>query len=143
MAGTRPWVKWVGLGCGGAIVLGVALVAVIFFTVGKLTEEPERVVRDFLAAAAAGDYAKAHGYFSVPLKEAQPLEAFTAAVRARPSLFDVADVSFNNRSIDGQSIAKFEGTATLEAGTKVPVSFSLSRENGEWRLLAYHVGSTD
>lgn len=142
MSGTRPWLKYVGIGCGGLLVAVVALVGVIFFTVGKLTAEPERVVTEFLAAVSAGDLEKAHGFFSVPLKEAQPLEAFAAAVRARPSLFDVADTSFSSRSIDTAG-AKFEGTATLRAGTEVPVSFSLVQENGAWRLIAYQVGSRD
>lgn len=142
MAATRPWLKYVAIGCGGLIVLAVALVAAIFFAVGRLTAEPERVVGEFLTATAAGDYAKAHQYFSVPLKEAQPLDAFTASVRARPSLFAVEDTSFSNRSID-LSGAKLEGTATLRSGTKVPVSFSLVQDNGAWRLIAYHVGSKD
>lgn len=143
MAGTRSWLKYGAIGCGGVIVIAVALVAVIFFTVGRMTAEPERVAREFLAAAAAGDYARAHGHFSVPLKEAQPLEAFSASVKARPSLFDVADTSFTSRSIDEASIAKLEGTATLKAGTTVPVSFSLTRENDAWKLLGYRIGSDD
>ena len=143
MAASRPWLKYLGIGCGGGIVLVAALVAIIFFVVGRATAEPERVVQEFLAAAAAGDYEKAHGYFSAPLKESQPLEALVAAAKARPSLFAVAETSFTSRSIDGSAIATLEGTATLKAGTTVPVSFSLTRENGAWKLLGYHLGSRD
>ena len=136
----RPWLKYVGIGCGGLLLLLVAFVAITYFAVTRLTAEPERVAREFLAATAAGDYARAHGHFSAPLKEAQPLDVFTAAVRSRPSLFDVADTSFSSRSID-TSVAKLEGTVTLKAGTEVPASFSLVQENGRWVLLSYTLGA--
>jgi len=137
----RPWLKWVGIGCGGALLLVVVFVAVVFFVVRSLTAGPEQVTRDFLAAAASGDYARAHDHFSAPLKDAQPLEAFTAAVRANPSLFDVEDTTFSDRSIDLAG-AKLAGTARLRAGTEVPVSFTLAREGDTWKLLSYHLGST-
>ena len=75
---------------------------------------------------AAGNLAEAHAFLAVTLKETQPLEAFTAAVRARPSLFDVADTSYSSRALD-TSGATLEGTATLRAGTTVPISFSRHR----------------
>jgi hypothetical protein len=30
---------------------------------------------------------------------------------------------------------------TLESGTRVAASFKLVKENGEWRLIAYHIGA--
>ncbi|MCL4849673.1 MAG: hypothetical protein KJ066_24240 [Acidobacteria bacterium] len=137
----RPWLKWVGLGCGGLLLLVVVFVVVVFVVVRSLTAGPEQVARDFLAAAARGDHAEAHEHFSAPLKDAQPLEAFTAAVRANPSLFDVVDTTFSERSIDLAG-AKLAGTARLRAGTEVPVSFTLAREGDTWKLLSYHLGST-
>lgn len=136
----RPWLKYVGIGCGGILVLVVSLVAVTFFAVSRMTAEPERVVREFLDAASAGDYARAHGLFSAPLKEAQPLDAFIAAAKARPSLFDVADTSFTSRSIDTAG-ARLEGTLTLRSGTTVPAKFTVAQENGRWVLLAYTLGA--
>ena len=136
----RPWLKYIGLGCGGLLLVVAAIVAVTFFVVTRMTAEPERVVRAFLDAAAAGDYATAHGHFSLPLKEAQPFDVFVAAARARPSLFAVADTTFSSRSIDG-GVTRLEGTATLKAGTTVPVSFSLVEENGRWVLLSDKIGA--
>lgn len=142
MAGARPWGRRVALGCGGLLVAVAVLIGVLFFVVGRLTAEPERVAAAFLAATAAGNLAEAHAFFAIPLKETQPLEAFTAAVRARPSLFDVADTSYSSRALDASG-ATLEGTATLRAGTTVPISFSLVQENGAWRLLAYNLGGRD
>lgn len=142
MAQGRPWLKYVALGCGGMIVLGVAFVAAVFFAVGRLTAAPEQATRDFLAATTRGDFVAAHGHFSVPLKEEQPLSELEAAAAASPSLYTIADVSFSERSID-TSKATLKGTATLQAGTREPVSFTLVREQDTWRLLAYHLGGDD
>jgi hypothetical protein len=142
MSQGRPWVKYLALGCGGVIVLLVGFVAAVFFAVGRLTAAPEQVTRDFLAATTRGDLAAAHAHFSAPLKDEQPLAELQAAAAATPSFYRVADISFSERSID-TSKATLKGTARLQAGTEVPVSFTLVREQDTWRLLAYHLGADD
>jgi len=136
----RSWVKWLGIGCVGLILLAILSGVGLFFAVRTMTSGPEQVARDFCAAAAVGDFAKAHNLFAAPLKESQSLEAFTAEVKANPSLFRITDTSFTDRSID-QAGAKLAGTATLEAGTTVPVSFTFVRENDDWKLIGYNIGS--
>ena len=138
-AAKKPWGRWIALGCGGLVVLAALFAALMFFVVKKATAGPEAVVQQFLAAAAAGDYTTAHGFFSAPLKEAQPLAEFTASVEANPTLFAVTDTTFNERSVDLNG-AKLAGTVTLAAGTKVPAEFNLVKENGAWKLLGYHIG---
>lgn len=142
MEAGRPWVKYVAMGCGGLLLLVATGIAVIFFAVGRLTAAPEQVVRDFLAATTRGDFAEAHAHFAAPLKDTQPLAALEAAARETPSIFTVADLSFSDRSIDMKG-ATLAGTATLVAGTQVPVSFTLVREQDTWRLLAYRLGVDD
>ena len=140
MAESRAWLKWIGLGCGGAIVLVAVFVVAVLLLVRQATSGPEEVVRGFAAAAAAGDYARAHDAFSAPLKDKQPLDAFTAVVKANPSMFKVKDFSFTDRSIDLTEGARLDGTATLDAGTELPVSFHLVKEKDAWKLLSYHFG---
>lgn len=134
------WGLIIGLGCGGLVLVVGVIVAVVFFAVMKATAEPKAAVDGFLEAAAAGDYAEAHGYFSVPLAKVQPLDEFTARAEENAHLFAIEDTSFTTRSVDSTG-AKFKGTVTLEAGTELPASFELVRENGEWKLLAYQLGS--
>jgi hypothetical protein len=136
----RSWVKWAALGCGVLIVLAACVAALMFFVVKKATAGPEAVVHDFLAATASGDYARAHNYFSAPLKEAQPLEKFREAAQQQAFMFKVKDTTFNTRSVDLEG-ALLAGSLTLESGTSVPASFKLVKENGEWRLIAYHIGA--
>lgn len=135
-----PWIRWVALGCGGALVLLAIFVAVMYFVVRQATAGPEETVQAFLAAAGEGDYAAAHEHFSAPLQEAQPLAEFSAAAAANPTFFQVEETTFSSRSVDGGG-ASLSGTLRLRAGTEVPASFRLVRENDEWKLIAYDIGS--
>lgn len=134
-----PLRRW-ALRVGTAVLVAAILGSVIFFVVLRMTAEPEQVVREFLAQAAAGDCAAAHAHFSAPLKQVQSLEPFSAAVQANSMFFKVTDMSFNQRSID-QAGAELAGTLTLESGTEVPANFSLVRERGSWKLIEYNIGS--
>jgi hypothetical protein len=136
----RPWLRWVLLGCGGAIALLAIFVVVLLLVVKQATAAPEEVVQTFLAEAGAGNLEAAHDCFSAPLKEAQPYDQFAAGVAANSHLFDVIDTTFTNRSVD-MSGAEFEGTVTLRSGTQVPCSFKLVRETDTWKLIAYNIGS--
>ncbi len=138
--GRKPWLRWVLIGCGGALVLLVVFVVGIFMVVKQATAEPEKVVQSFLSEAAAGNLEAAHDCFSAPLKDAQPFDQFAATVRANRNFFDVVETSFSERSVD-MSGAKFAGTVKLATGTEVPCSFKLVRENDSWKLLAYNIGS--
>ncbi len=132
----RRWALRIGIAVLGVVILGVG----IFVVVLRMTAEPERVVRDFMAQAAAGDYAAAHAHFSAPLKQVQPLEPFSEGVQANAMFFKVTDMSFNQRSVD-QAGAELAGTVTLESGTELPATFSLVRENGDWKLIEYYIGT--
>lgn len=131
----RRWGRWVALGCGGLI----ALVAVLFMIVMAASAGPEKVVQEFLAAAGRGDYGVAYDTFSGPLKESQSYDDFAGAAEANSNLFQVVETTFSNRSVDLQS-AKFSGTLTLQGGGEVPASFELTKEDGDWKLIAYHIG---
>lgn len=142
MAGGRSWLAWTGIGCGVVLVVLVALALGGYWLVRSATTGPEEIGRAFLAAAAQGDYPGAHAFFSAPLKEKQPLETFSASARANASLFKVKAVAYTERSIDLAG-AKLAGTATLDSGTSVPISFSFVKENDTWKLLGYHIGARE
>ena len=138
---SRPWLRWVFIGCGGLIALFVVFIIVILFVVKQATAAPEELP-PLLAEIAAGNLEAAHECFSAPLKEVQPFDQFAAGVEANQHLFDITDTTFNNRSVD-MAGAEFEGTVTLASGTEVPCSFKLVRENDTWKLISYNIGSGD
>ena len=135
------WLRWVGLGCGAFLLLASIAGSVGFVVVHKATGGPEKAVQAFLAAAGRGDYAAAHAYFSEPLKQVQPLDQFASEASAHRQAFQVKDTTFNNRSVtlDG---AELSGSVTLVGGETLPASFKLVKENGEWRLTSYQLGSS-
>lgn len=132
--------KWLLIGCGAVTLFVVIIGAVMFFGISKATEGPEKAVKAFLAAAAAGDYAAAHNYFSEPLKQVQPYDDFANAARSQPQFFAITHTSFSNRSID-QNGAELSGNVTLQNGTKVPAQFKLVKEQDQWKLISYNIGS--
>lgn len=136
----RSWGKWVLLGCVALILIFGAIGGAIWWGVSKATEGPETTVRAFITGVSSGDVAAAHATFSVPLKEIQSEEQLAAMMRENPAFFAIKDVSFNNRSID-QNGAELSGNVTLESGTTLPAEFKCVRENGDWKLIAWHFGS--
>lgn len=132
--------KKIAIGCGVLLLAFALFIGALIGFVWFATAGPEEAVRGFLAAAAAGEYEKAHDYFAVPLKEQQPLNEFRDGAEKTPSLFAIVDASFTDRSID-ETGARLSGTVTLEAGTTVPASFRLVREGDAWKLIAYQLGS--
>ena len=136
----RGWLKWLFVGCAMVVVLICAVAAVLWFGVTKATAGPEKAAREFLAAAAAGDYAGAYDYFSAPLKQEQSYQDFVSGVQANSQFFEITHTSFSNRSID-ISGAELSGTVTLKSGSKLPSTFKLIKENERWKLLGYHIGS--
>ena len=143
MSGNRgSSVKWIVLGCVGALVVLTAFISIIFLVVMKATEKPEQVVKDFLKSAGNRETQAAYDHFSVPLKEAQSFDEFAAIIENNYSLFQVTDTTFSNRKVD-QNGASFSGTITIAAGTKVPASFTLVRENEAWKLISYNISAED
>lgn len=133
--------KRLALICGSVIIALAAFVLVMTQVVKFATAGPEAVVHTFLAAGGAGNYAAAYACFSAPLKQVQSFEEFSGQAQANSMFFKVKDTTFSSRSIDTTSGAELAGSVTLESGTQVPASFKLVRENGQWKLLSYHIGS--
>lgn len=97
------------------------------------------VIEAFLEAAGDGDWEAAHGHFSGPLREAQPYEEFVSMGEGNAGLFRVEETRLDSsRAEEGP---RYEGTVVLEGGQEIPATFTLVREDGEWRLIAYNLGS--
>jgi hypothetical protein len=131
-----PWI----LGGCGCLLFGIGIVVAGLFTfVMKSTEEPEKVVKEFLAAAAAGDADRAYATFSPELQQVQSLDEFRGVLTSNPQLFDVADVTWTKRSIDN-GVASFVGTVKTKGGGEIPCTFSVRQSENVWKLLAWQLG---
>ncbi len=67
------------------------------------------------------------------------MEEFSGIVESNSELFSVEETSFTNVSMTMEG-CEISGTATLSAGTKVPISFRLAEEGDAWKLLSYEIG---
>ncbi len=125
--------KWVAIGCGGAILIFVILITIIFAVVLKVTSGPVKVVESQLEAIRANDIKKAYDFNSLQFKKSVPYKDFRQIVRHTAALKDNKSASFNNRKIkDG--IATLRGTIKFKGG-KIPAEYRLVKENGQWRIL--------
>lgn len=136
----KNWLPWAIGGCGCLILVAIGFGVMLFLGVKAATAGPEEVATAFLEAAGRGDTQAAYAHFSVPLQAAQSYDEFAAGVSNNPHLFQVASTSYTNRSLD-LSGAELAGTATLTAGTEVPISFSFVKENDVWKLMGYNIGT--
>lgn len=135
-------VPWILGGCG-CLLAGIGVVILgIFFVVMKATEEPEKVVTEFLSASAAGDADRAYECFAPELKDVQSLDAFRAILAANPQLFDVdaAAVKYSKRGVENGT-ATFVGTVPARAGGELPVNFTLRQYENGWKMLAWNIGT--
>lgn len=131
-----PWI----LGGCGCLLFGIGIVvAGIFMVVMQATEEPEKVVKEFLAASAAGDADRAYATFSPEVQQIQSLDDFRGVLAANPQLFDTTDVTWTKRSIDNGT-ANFVGTAKARSGGEIPCNFSLRQYDNGWKILVWQLG---
>jgi hypothetical protein len=121
---------WQAVGCAivaFALFIGL-IVGAVFWATGGIVEAAD----DFFAAAAEGDYDKAHALTSRAMRaEKTPvqLELFLTA----SGLNEVTDTSWNSRSIKNTE-GRIEGTLTTESKGKVPVVIELVSEDDVWRV---------
>ena len=93
------WARALGVGCGALLLFAALVGTTVTAVVGRASAGPEEEIQAFLAAAGSGDWTAAHGHFSEPLKQVQPLEQFSAIGAANQHLFQIEDTTFNNRSV--------------------------------------------
>lgn len=135
----RGFMGWLrGLKTWKKVVLGI--VVFIFAVIGLAmwgTSGLDKPVEQHFASLKAGDVIGAYSQLSVAARAATSLDDFKAMLKNMPALTQVTGTSFTSRTVEnGQG--KLEGTLELEGGGKLPIEVNLVKENGEWKILAYH-----
>lgn len=135
----RGFMGWLrGLKTWKKVVLGI--VVFIFAVIGLAmwgTSGLDKPVESHFASLKAGDVVGAYAQLSVAARNATSLDDFKVMLKSVPSLSRVTGTSFTSRKVEnGQG--RLEGSLELEGGGKLPVEIVLVKENGEWKILAYH-----
>lgn len=119
---------------GCLIALGVfvlffaAIIGVVFWATGDIVETAD----DFFAAAAEGDYEKAHSLTYQRLQEQGSPEALEQFLTMN-GLHEVTETSWSSRSIEN-SQGRVEGTVTTKSGGTIPLLVEFVSENDEWKI---------
>ncbi len=126
----KTWQKIVA----GIVVFIVGVIALAMFATGGLVKPVER----HFAALHAGDVVGAYSELAVVTRQQTSLDAFKAMLAENPGLTHVTKESFSSRQTgDGQG--ELKGTLEVDGGGKLPIEIRLVKENGQWKILAYHV----
>ena len=134
MAETKTILKWVGIGCGGMVLLAALGVASCLFFIKGVTDEPADRSHQFFAHLRANDLVQAHAMMSPEYQATHPLPKFQQSVALLPPLVMQADSTLTNRSVSNGS-ATMGGFLTTPQGN-VPVSVTLSHRADVWYITS-------
>src|SRR5262249_37942212 len=96
------------------------------------------LVREFVAATAAGDYAKAYGLYAAGNRW-QTLASFEQIAQRYAERFRVASMNLGAQE-PAPGTVHLIGTFTLESGAVLPATFTVVYEDGAWRMGPWQIG---
>ena len=118
----------------GIFVFIVGVIALALCTTSGLDEPVDR----HFAALHNGDITAAYVELAIATRHDNSEADFKAMIDRNPALRHVTGHSFSSRSFnDGQGT--LEGSLELEGGGRLPITVRLVKENGQWKILSYHV----
>jgi hypothetical protein len=139
--GRSPWF-WVGLGCGGVLLLmllaGAAIGFVIYKAAGAM-QAPVDEVKAQLAEVKAGNLDAAYARLAPAYQVDVSKEEFQAFVGKHAAFGQNKDTTFNNRSI-ANDVASISGSLEAVSGESEDASFKLVKQGGGWKVTSIEVG---
>lgn len=134
MTDTKKVLKWVGLGCGGLILLGAIGVTACVLLIKGATDEPADRSHLFFANLRENNVAAAHAMMTPEYQATHPLPVFQQSLAALPVLVAQADSTFSSRSVQNSN-ATMSGFLTAPQGN-VPVTVTLTHRGGVWHITS-------
>ena len=116
------------------LIAGFAITLALVMTSGL--DDP---VDRYFAALHAGNVDAAYQELSIATQQQNPIDGFKAMVARSSLLTHIVGHSFNSRSFENDQGA-LEGTLETDRGGKVSVVIHLIKENGQWKIMSYHLG---
>jgi hypothetical protein len=133
VAATNSTLKWIGIGCGVLVVLGLCIggiVAVIATTALQATEAPADAARGFFADLRGNDFDSALRRTGAAYQALHDVNTFRASVAQQPALTTQTDVTFTSRRVDNAS-ATMSGNLSTPSGD-IPVTVTLTQAGEHW-----------
>jgi len=116
--------------------MAAALLAVVLVVVLASGGGPARAAEKFLALVGQGKNVEAYNSADLALQAKMDKDKFGRVVTAM-KLINFAAVEWNRKEEHGDE-ARLEGVLTLKDGKTAPVTLSLIRSEGTWRVSSLH-----
>jgi hypothetical protein len=130
---------WVGLGCGGCLVVVLLGFGGIAGGAWFMTRGARTVVDAQLGDIRDGKLDAARDRFTAETKGRVSAQAFAAFVARHPGLKENKDATFLNRNYRNDA-ASLGGTLQATSGAKETVRYELVKEGGAWKIAEIVVG---
>jgi len=124
---------WIASGCCGCLVLVLVLAGLFGGGLYFMTKGATDAVHAHVQQVKAGEIDQAYQGLSQSYQAEMSLEDFERLVAEHPGLKDNADATFPSRSVQNDT-ATITGVLTTTGGLPEPVTFTLAREGGEWKI---------
>ena len=122
------------------LVVLVALLAIILASVFYLTAGITDTADGFFSAIEENDIEGAYDRFaSEEFRASTSLDEFRAFLE-QTALVNYSSATWTSRSVSGGE-GELEGSVTTRDGGTVPITITLVKEAGEWRILSMHKAS--
>jgi hypothetical protein len=127
---------WVGIGCGGLLLIGLLIAGGIGFAVYKgvrTFQKPTEEVKAHLADVKAGNLDAAYARLAPAYQTEVSKEEFQAFVAKHPSYSQNTDTGFSNIQIQNET-ASLGGFLRGGGGESEDASFKLVQQAGAWKI---------
>ena len=128
---------WIVAGCCGCLLLGFVLAGLFGGGLYFMTTAPASAVREQLKALKAKDDAAACSHLAS--LGGLDCDRLKEMAMQHPGLGDNKDSTFMNRSVQNDK-ATLSGFLVSETGQSEPVTFTLTKEGADWKVVDIHFG---
>jgi FHA domain-containing protein/uncharacterized protein DUF4864 len=130
---------WILTGCCGCLLLSLILAAVLgggaFYMTKGAADAAHAVIQD----VKAGQIDKAYEGLSQSYRAEMSLQDFERMIASHPGLQNNTDATFMSRSVKND-VATISGVLVSSAGPPEPVTFTLVKEGGGWKVSGIRFG---
>lgn len=131
---------WIVTGCCGCLLLVLVLAGLIGGGVYYATKGAAEAAHTHVRLVKSGEIDKAYEGLAQSYRAQMSLQEFEQLIAAHPGLKDNLDATFMKRSVTNDT-ATISGVLVSSAGPPEPVTFTLVKEGGAWKVNGIRFGS--
>jgi hypothetical protein len=130
---------WIATGCCGCLLLVLALGGLLGGWAYYATKGAAEAAHTHVRQVKSGELDKAYEGLAQSYRAQMSLQEFERLIAAHPGLKDNLDATFMKRSVTND-IATISGVLVSSSGPPEPVTFTLVKEDGAWKVSGIRFG---